>query len=161
ETPTPRSLLVIDEAGMADIRTLEAVVTRQITAGGRVLLVGDHHQLPEVGAGGGFAATVHAGCVAELTVNRRQRQPWEPAALAQLRDGSVAEAVEAYLAHGRVEVAADPTTMVAAAVDRWFAARDAGLHAVLLAGTNDLVDRLNQAVIDRLTQRGELDPSAV
>jgi conjugative relaxase-like TrwC/TraI family protein len=161
ETPTPRSLLVIDEAGMADIRTLEAVVTRQITAAGRVLLVGDHHQLPEVGAGGGFAAaTVHAGCVAELTVNRRQRQRWEQVALAQLRDGSVAEAVEAYVAHGRVEVAADPTAMVAAAVDRWFAARD-GLTPVLLTGTNDLVDRLNQAVIDRLTERGELDRSAV
>ena len=98
DAPRPGSLLVVDEAGMADIRTLEAVVTRQIAAGGRVLLVGDHHQLPEVGAGGGFAAaTVHAGCVAELTVNRRQRQPWEQAALAELRDGSVARAVEAYL----------------------------------------------------------------
>lgn len=40
------SLLVIDEAGMADIRTLEAVTSRQVEAGGRVLLVGDHHQLP-------------------------------------------------------------------------------------------------------------------
>ncbi len=59
---------------MADIRTLEAVVTRQVAAGGRVLLVGDHHQLPEIGAGGGFAyAADHAPCVAELTVNRRQR----------------------------------------------------------------------------------------
>jgi hypothetical protein len=40
--------------------------------------------------------------------------------------------------------------MIAAAVERWFAARDVGLDRVLLAGTNDIVDRLNQAVIDRL-----------
>ena len=114
--------------GMADIRTLEAVVTRQVAAGGRVLLVGDHHQLPEVGAGGGFAAaTAHAGCVAELTVNRRQRQPWEQDALAELRDGTVARAVDAYLAHDRVVVTDDPEAMITAAVDRWFAARDAGL----------------------------------
>ncbi len=74
---------------MADVRTLEAVVTKQLAAGGRVLLVGDHRQLPEVGAGGGFAyAATHAPVVAELTVNRRQRQPWEQAALAELRSGT-------------------------------------------------------------------------
>jgi conjugative relaxase-like TrwC/TraI family protein len=162
DTPRRGSLLVVDEAGMADIRALEAVVTRQVTAGGRVLLVGDHHQLPEVGAGGGFAAaTSHAGCVTELIVNRRQRQPWEQNALAELRNGSVTGAVEAYLEHGRVDVTDNPNTMIDAAVERWFAARHAGLEPVLLAGTNDLVDRLNQAVIDRLAQRGEIDGTAV
>ncbi len=162
DAPQPGSLLVVDEAGMADVRTLEAVVTGQVAAGGRVLLAGDHHQLPEVGAGGGFAAaTVQAGCVAELSVNRRQRQPWEQAALTDLRDGSVARAVEAYLTHGRVVVTDTPETMIAAAVDRWFAARDAGLSPVLLAGTNDLVERLNQAVIARLTDTGELDGTTV
>jgi conjugative relaxase-like TrwC/TraI family protein len=162
DAPQPGSLLVVDEAGMADVRTLEAVVTGQVAAGGRVLLVGDHHQLPEVGAGGGFAAaTVQAGRVAELSVNRRQRQEWEQAALADLRDGSVARAVEAYLARGRVVVADTPEAMITAAVDRWFAARDVGLSPVLLAGTNDLVERLNQAVIARLTDAGELDGATV
>jgi conjugative relaxase-like TrwC/TraI family protein len=162
ERPTAGSLLVIDEAGMADIRTLEAIVTRQVGAGGRVLLVGDHHQLPEIGAGGGFAAAAeHGGCVTQLTVNRRQRQAWEQTALAELRDGSVGRAVEAYLAHGRVEVAADPAAMITAAAEKWFAARDAGLVPVLLAGTNDVVDRLNQTVIDRLAERGEIDRDAV
>jgi hypothetical protein len=162
DTPKPRSLLVIDEAGMADIRTLEALVTRQLAAGGRVLLAGDHHQLPEVGAGGGFAAaSVRAGCVAELTVNRRQRQPWEQTALAQLRNGFVAHAVEAYVEHGRVEITDTPVAMIDVAVEGWFAARDAHRRAVLLAGTNELVDRLNQAVIDRLAERGETDGTTV
>ena len=162
DCPQRGSLLVIDEAGMADIRTLEAVVSRQVAAGGRVLLVGDHHQLPEVAAGGGFAyAATHAPCVAELTVNRRQHQPWEQAALAELRAGSVAQAVDAYLRHGRVVVADNPNQMIAVAVDRWFDARAAGRQPVLLAGTNDLVERLNQAVIARLTQLGELDGDAV
>jgi hypothetical protein len=158
EMPAPDSLLVIDEAGMADIRTLEAVVSRHVAAGGRVLLVGDHHQLPEVGAGGGFAAAVvHAGSVAELTVNRRQRYAWEQDALTELRHGSVAGAVEAYMGHDRVVVAGCFDAMITAAVDRWFAARDAELSPVLLAGTNDTVDRLNAAVIGRLVERGELD----
>ena len=55
-----------------------------------MLLVGDQHQMPSVGAGGGFAyAAANAGTVAELTVNRRQRAEWEQQALAALRNGSV------------------------------------------------------------------------
>jgi conjugative relaxase-like TrwC/TraI family protein len=162
DAPVRDSLLVIDEAGMADIRTLEAVVSRQVGAEGRVLLAGDHHQLPEVGAGGGFAAAVaRAGCVAELTVNRRQRHTWEQDALAELRHGSVAGAVAAYLEHDRVVVADSPEAMITDAVDRWFAARQVGHSPVLLAGTNHLVDRLNAAVVARLVERGELGDAPV
>ena len=158
DIPTAHSLLVIDEAGMADIRILQSVVTRQVAAGGRVLLVGDHHQLPEVGAGGGFAyAAAHSPAVAELTVNRRQRHEWEQAALEQLRTGTVAHAVEAYLANDRVVVADTHDQMIDIAIDRWLAARAEGLNPILLAGTNQTVDRLNAAVIERLLEHGELD----
>ncbi|MFT3851971.1 MAG: MobF family relaxase [Ilumatobacteraceae bacterium] len=151
------TLLVVDEAGMADIRTLEQAVTTVVAAGGRVLLVGDQHQMPAVGAGGGFAfAAERAPDVAELTVNRRQREEWEQQALAALRCGSVADAVGAYVDHGRVLVAGDAETMITAAIQRWSAALDAGLRPVLLAGSNDLVDLLNQAAIDVLAARGLL-----
>ena len=158
DTPARQSLLVIDEAGMADIRTLTTIVEQQVAAGGRVLLVGDHHQLPEIGAGGGFAyAAEHAYTVCELTINRRQQQPWEQAALHELRDGSVPQAVHAYLEHGRVIVAETPADMIRTAVDAWFASRDGGLTPVLLAGTNQIVDVLNDTVIGRLIAQGELD----
>ncbi len=156
----PGSVLVIDEAGMADLRVLEAAVSRHVGHGGRVILVGDHRQLPEVGAGGGFAhAATHAATVAELTVNRRQHETWEQNALGELRTGRVRTAVEAYLGHDRVDVHPTHAAMIDAAVDRWFEARRAGARPVLLAGTNDLVDRLNTAVLARLRSAGELEPS--
>jgi conjugative relaxase-like TrwC/TraI family protein len=156
----PGSVLVIDEAGMADLRVLEAAVSRHVGHGGRVILVGDHRQLPEVGAGGGFAhAATHAKTVAELTVNRRQHDTWERDALGELRAGRVRTAVETYLSHDRVDVHPTPGAMIEAAVDRWFEARRAGGRPVLLAGTNELVDRLNDAVLARLRSVGELDPS--
>ena len=152
-----RTLLVVDEAGMADIRLLEETVTTTVSRGGRVLLVGDQHQMPAIGAGGGFAyAAEHGRCVAELTVNRRQREPWEQAALAELRNRSVAAAVAAYREHERVVVTADADTMVADAISRWAAAIEAGHRPVMLAGSNDLVDRLNRAAIEVLVARGEL-----
>lgn len=150
-TPTRRSLLLIDEAGMADVRTLEAVVSRQTGAAGAVLLVGDHHQLPEVGAGGGFAFAVqYASTVVELRVNRRQHQPWERAALTDLRNGNIATAVAAYLGHDRVVTTDSPAAMIDQAVTMWFEAHHDGHRPVLLAGTNEIVDALNRAVISRL-----------
>jgi conjugative relaxase-like TrwC/TraI family protein len=152
-----RTLLVADEAAMADIRLLEEIVTTTVGRGGRVVLVGDQHQMPAIGAGGGFAyAAEHGRCVAELTVNHRQREPWEQAALAELRNRSVAAAVAAYQAHGRVIVTADAETMVAEAITRWTAALDRGQRPVMLAGSNQLVDRLNRAAIAVLVARGEL-----
>ncbi|MCY7300705.1 MAG: AAA family ATPase [Ilumatobacteraceae bacterium] len=161
DAPLAGSLLVIDEAGMTDLRTLDSALAQQLTGGGRVLLVGDHHQLPEVGAGGGFAyAAAHSPCVTTLTINRRQQQPWEQAALSELRDGNVSAAVSAYLDHDRVIVTDAPADTITAAVDRWFDARRVGHQAVLLAGTNQLVDALNQAVVDRLISDGKLDPTS-
>ncbi|MGH9155135.1 MAG: AAA family ATPase, partial [Acidimicrobiales bacterium] len=125
DLPDARTLLVVDEAAMAGVRDLATVVTGTIRAGGRVLLVGDHRQLPEVTAGGGFAALAvdRRVAVSELTVNRRQHHRWEREALVELRDGHVAAAVSAYQAHGRIVVAEDPPAMLAAAVERWFDAR--------------------------------------
>ncbi len=158
DLPDTRTLLVVDEAAMAGIRDLETVVTRTVGAGGRVLLVGDHRQLPEVTAGGGFAALAvdQRVAVAELTVNRRQQHRWERDALVELRDGHVATAVAAYRTHGRVVVAEDRPAMLAAAVERWFEAQDAGLSPVLIAGTNDTVDDLNRTVRRTLADRGLL-----
>lgn len=161
DLPDARTLLVVDEAAMAGIRDLETVVTRTIDAGGRVLLVGDHRQLPEVTAGGGFAALAvdQRVTVAELTVNRRQHHRWERDALVELRDGHVATAVAAYRTHNRVVVAEDRPAMLAAAVDRWFDAHAAGLSPVLIAGTNDTVNALNRTVRHALADQGLLgDP---
>ena len=158
DLPDARTLLVVDEAAMAGIRDLETVVTGTIQAGGRVLLVGDHRQLPEVTAGGGFAALAvdRRVTVSELTVNRRQHHRWEREALVELREGHVAAAVAAYRERGRIVVAEDRPAMLAAAVDRWFDARGEGLAPVLIAGTNDSVKALNHSVRHALAVRGLL-----
>lgn len=146
------TVLVIDEAGMADIRTLEKLTEHAVSSGARLILVGDQHQLPEVGAGGGFAyAAKHSATVTELDQNRRQKQPWEQHALRQLRNGSVPDAIKTYQDQGRVLVAPDSAAMIETAVSAWFDARSSGLDLVLQAGTNATVDQLNAAVLDRLS----------
>ena len=161
QQPDARTVLIVDEAAMAGLRDLDHIVAGVVDVGGRVVLVGDHHQLPEVTAGGGFAAlaTDPAMTVAALTVNRRQHHEWERDALAELRDGRVAAAVAAYRDHDRVDVVAGRPAMIETGVQRWLAAQHDGQVPVLLAGTNDTVDALNTAVRRELLQRGVLGPT--
>ncbi|MDO9176364.1 MAG: hypothetical protein Q7V62_16270, partial [Actinomycetota bacterium] len=89
-------------------------------------------------------------------MNRRQHAPWEQDALAELRAGNITIAVRAYLDHDRVAVADDRQQMVETAIERWAQARGDGRHVVLLAGTNELVDVLNEAARRQLVDNGEL-----
>ena len=52
--------MVVDEAAMCATVDLHQIVTRAHAAGAKVILVGDHHQLPEIAAGGGFRAALDA-----------------------------------------------------------------------------------------------------
>lgn len=158
DLPTARTVLVVDEAAMAAIRDLDRVVTPVVAAGGRVILAGDHHQLPEVSAGGGFAAlaTNPHVTVAELQTNRRQTDAWEVAALAELREGHVTAALGAYRDHGRIVAADDRPSMITTAVDKWITLHREGQIPVLLAGTNEIVAALNDTVRRTLLRDGVL-----
>jgi ATP-dependent exoDNAse (exonuclease V) alpha subunit len=73
---TPRSVVVLDEAGLAGTVTLRAVLERVERAGGRAVLVGDVHQYESVEAGRGFAQLQEQGMqTAELSEMVRQREP--------------------------------------------------------------------------------------
>jgi ATP-dependent exoDNAse (exonuclease V) alpha subunit len=69
---------------------------------GKLVLVGDHEQVPEIEAGGAFRGLLDRLPAIELRENRRQVEPWEQQALALLRDGRGREALDEYEAHGRL-----------------------------------------------------------
>ena len=72
-----RTVLVIDEAGMAGTRTLAPILVAADRAGAKVVLVGDPRQLPEIDAGGVLTGLSERLGPIELTHNRRQCQQWE------------------------------------------------------------------------------------
>jgi len=84
-------LLVIDEASMLDLNTMFQIVTN-IHYNVRLLLVGDHHQLPPITAGKIFADIIHSGVIpnVELTeVVRSSDESGIPAFSRDIRDGIV------------------------------------------------------------------------
>jgi conjugative relaxase-like TrwC/TraI family protein len=116
----PRTVLVVDEAGMVSSRKLGRLLEHAQQAGAKVVLVGDDRQLASIDAGGGFRALRLRLGASELIENRRQHQAWEREALDLVRCGLVEEAVAAYQAHDRV-VAADskPAATLALLQDWW------------------------------------------
>ncbi|MCY7344274.1 MAG: relaxase domain-containing protein, partial [Pseudonocardia sp.] len=165
-------VLVVDEASMADTRTLAALLAHTRVAGGTLVLVGDPAQLPEIGAGGLVTALARHPDAITLTDNRRQTEAWERRALADLRAGDPDAAVAAYADHGRVHTA--PADRLADRVVNDYlrlidepgpaaqARRGEPFERVVMLGVRraDVTD-LNDTTRERLLAAGRLGPAAV
>lgn len=86
----PGQLVIVDEASLAATLTLDHLTTQASGAGAKVLLVGDHHQLGAINAGGAFALLAQATHAAELTLLWRFRNRWEAHTSRRLRRGDPA-----------------------------------------------------------------------
>jgi DNA primase catalytic core len=138
----PSTLVVIDEAGMADTLTLDAAVTFIVGRGGSVRLVGDDQQLAAIGAGGVLRDIAHTHGVVRLSELHRFTDPAEGFASLALRDGRP-EALGFYLDQRRVHVG-DLTALTEEVFSAWQTDRSSGLDAIMLAPTRELVSQLNQ-----------------
>ncbi len=152
----PRSLVVIDETGMADTLSLATTVGYVTERGGSVRLIGDDQQLAAIGAGGVLRdiATTHGALrLAELV---RFTDAGEAAASLALRDGRP-EALGFYLDHQRVHVG-DLATLTEQAFTAWATDRKAGVDALMLAPTRDLVAELNRRARTHRLDARDPDP---
>lgn len=149
-------VLVVDEAGMVGTRQLARLLDLAQANGTKVVLVGDHRQLPEIYAGGAFAALAEELSAITLRQNRRQVEKWERDALAALRDGKPERAVDAYLAAGRVRVADNSPDIYDAMVADWASARARGEDVLMLGNRRSQVDALNRRARVQLIDAGLL-----
>ncbi|GAA4906086.1 MobF family relaxase [Tessaracoccus lubricantis] len=137
----PGTLLIIDEAGMADTPTLARIIGYATDRGASVRLIGDDQQLASIGAGGILRdlATTHGA----VTLNQilRFTDPAEAAASLALRDGRP-EALGYYLDQNRLHPGTAETVLTDA-LDAWIRDKDQGLDSLMLAGTRDQAATLN------------------
>ncbi len=144
---TDRHVVICDEAAMTadvDLGRLLAAVER---AGAKMIVVGDDRQLDAVGPGGALTALAarHPDHVWTLTDNLRQVDPAERAALDQLRDGDLHQALAWYAGQGRIHPAPDQRRAVQAMAAAWAADVTAGKETLMLAYRRDHVEALNLA----------------
>jgi ATP-dependent exoDNAse (exonuclease V) alpha subunit len=129
------TLVIIDEAGMADTLSLDTAVDFIVRCGGSLRLIGDDQQLAAIGAGGLLRdiQTVHGAH--RLTELHRFIDPAEAAASLALRDGRP-EALGFYLDRQRVHVG-DPTTTAERLFAAWPADRDREADQLISGLTNE------------------------
>jgi ATP-dependent exoDNAse (exonuclease V) alpha subunit len=137
----PSTLVIIDEAGMADTLSLDTAVQFAVGRGASVRLVGDDQQLAAIGSGGVLRDIKDTHGAVRLTELHRFTDPTEAAASLALRDGDPT-GLEFYLDHGRVHVG-DVATTTEDAFNAWVSNRAAGLDTIMIAPTRELVAELN------------------
>jgi len=158
-----RTVLVVDEAGQVGTRALARLEREVAAVDGKLVLVGDVQQLPEIDAGGAYRSLARRLPTIELTTNRRQLDSDDRTRLAELRSGDVAAAVRAYDAAGFLQRSPGEDKVREQLVSAWLVARhaDPAKSYVMLGMTNAEVDDLNRRARVQLEQSGTLSGPAL
>lgn len=154
----PRSVLVIDEAGMVGSRQLSRVLAQADRSGAKVVLVGDPEQLQPIGPGAAFRAVAERVGFVELGEIRRQREGWQRDASVGFARHRTHEGLTAYAERGAVRFEVDTGAARQAIVRDVIADMDArpdGSRLVLAHRRVDVAE-LNDAIRTALQDRGEL-----
>jgi conjugative relaxase-like TrwC/TraI family protein len=156
-----RSVVVVDEASMANTHDLDTLVTSAARAGAKVVLVGDPAQIGVVrGPGGMLAALANAGHALDLTGVHRFNEQWEADATLGLRRGDP-RVLTVYQQHGRVHACAGTDEAITGLHAHWLGERAAGHEVLMMARTHADVDLLNHAARASAVEGGEVRGPAV
>ena len=149
-------VVVVDEAAMVGTRDIARILDIATRDRAKVVLVGDHRQLPEIEAGGAFAALAHRLNAPLLQQNRRQRSTGHRRTLRHLRDGNPGRALADIDARGDLVRADNRTALLERIIGDWAALRGDGKQTLMLAARRSVVRELNDAARIRLRDVGEL-----
>jgi conjugative relaxase-like TrwC/TraI family protein len=159
-----RTVVVMDEAGMADTQRLSALTEITARRQAKLVLVGDQAQLPSIGAGGMFATLQEAVPTAEVKEVRRATHAWEREAWQQVRSGEAARALASYQAGGRLHISDTREQAAERMVNDWDQARrsNPGERTVMLTDASNVeLDRINSLAQDHRAEAGELGAGSV
>jgi conjugative relaxase-like TrwC/TraI family protein len=160
----PDTVVVMDEAGMADTNRLAALVQATAESESKLVLVGDQAQLSPIGAGGLFPELQDRVPTAELSEVHRAQHAWEREAWAQLREGKAQEALASYQAHDRLHIADTREQAAQQMVADWDKARREHPEQrtlMLTDASNVELDRINELAQEHRALAGELGAERV
>lgn len=162
----PRDRIVVDEAGMVDLQTANALVELAIEQGVGLAFVGDTHQALPVGHAGAMGSAIrHANAAVELDTVHRFRDPAYAALTLQLRDAGDREhalSVAAELVErGHVERVDHQDAARERMIEAYFEWHAHGKRVTLISGSNAEADAINDAIQQRRINQGELGAGVV
>lgn len=151
----PKSVLVVDEAGMVGTRQLHDLLGHAAEARAKVVLVGDARQLPAIEAGAPFRALEDRLGAARLDEIRRQREPWARGVVRDLAAGRAERALGELERRGRIRLGDGQEDAGRQLVADW-AARGDPRHNLILAATQEEAGWLNAGAQAARREQGVL-----
>ncbi len=152
----PRSVLLVDEAGMVGSEHLARVIGHADEAGAKLVLVGDPEQLGPIEAGGLFSAIAERTEPVHLEDVIRHNHELDRDAAKLIREGAGREALSLYRSEERVTVAGNAEERRVAMVEDWWRSYAKGEDALMVAKRNVEVERLNATARELAKSEGRL-----
>jgi len=154
-----RTVVVMDEAGMADTRRLARLIEITDRTDSKLVLAGDPAQLSSIGAGGLFRELKDNVPTARLAEVHRAHHEWERQAWGQIRNGEAQRALAQYQAHDRLHVHETREQAGERMVKDWAATTQAHPTervVMITDASNHELDQLNKMAQYERIQRGDL-----
>lgn len=153
-----KTVLVVDEAGLADTATTAKMLRDVEKSGGKVIPVGDGGQLTPVGAGNPFPILAKRHGASVVNKILRQKEPWQRKASQHLAIGRVEGAIDAYRAHHNFHLFKTEQQAIDGLIERHFAHRN--LHPtenhVMLTHSRAHAAEITRRIRDARQNIGEL-----
>lgn len=154
-----KTVLVVEEAGMIDTRTMDKLLGLVAVGGGKVVLTGAYDQLQPIDAGAPFRVISEREGVVQLEEITRQESPEDRELVRDLRAGSSAKVLHSIIERELLFVGKHPDESHERLVRDWKRrAIDEGEldQCLILAGTNATCRELNSLCQKARLEAGEL-----
>lgn len=158
---SPKTILVVDEAGMIGTRMMEKIVSLTEQSGSKLVLVGDHKQLQAIDAGAPFRGLAERLGVIELKDITRQRERWARKAVTELAAGQSESALKKYAERGLLKIADTQDESITQLVKDWKADFRKGLDTKIFAGTRLQTHSVNEECQRTLFEAGALGKDSI
>jgi energy-coupling factor transporter ATP-binding protein EcfA2 len=157
----PGDRVVVDESGMVDLHTANALAAVAEQTGAGVAMVGDHLQAMPVGHRGAMAImTRRSTAIVELTTVHRFLAPGYADLTLRMRDPHSREAAVAVAAElearGLIRRVENQAEARDAMVEAYFRSATDHRRVALVTGTNEEADAINEAIQQRRLDGGQV-----
>lgn len=152
--------VVVDEAGMVDLHTANALAAIALDSGAGIAMVGDHLQALPVGHSGAMSLMrSRSSAVVELSAVHRFKDPaWGALSLRIREPGRDAMAVAHEVVEtGHAVIVSSDTEARQHMVDEWLAGHQSGQRVALVTATHEESQIISEMIQTRRLQAGELD----
>lgn len=153
--------IVVDEAGMVDLQTANALAQVATDTGAGIAMIGDHLQATPVGHSGAMETlTRRASAFVELTAVHRFHDPQYAALTLRMRQPNSADDARDIARllsdSGRILAVEDEMAAREAMVDAYFHHSSGHRRVALVTASNDEAEAINEAIQQRRVDSGEL-----